>query len=387
MEPIAQLESLLAPQGILTVTTGGDEIGRLLTARYNTADPEAVRDAWRAQLERVAGARVVLIGVPMDAGAGFERGSFKGPLGVRSALLAGGAYDAFDAAGVVDVGDVRVNPHLVDDSYYTPALLDAVRRARGVDAPAVAPLSAFAAALDAIRALNPDARVIHLGGDHSTSRVPVEWLARDPRATPGDLGVLHFDAHTDLLSARDGVPHNFATWAYHANDVIGRGGRLVQLGVRVSGRSAEDWERDLDLHQLRMDRLTGRPLADVCDEVVGLLRDAGVTRVHVSNDIDGTDPTFAASTGTMELGGMHPDLVSAVTLAVGRAFDVASADVVEVAPPLKWHVPGEPARTIRTACRYVIDQLEAMTGSRLTDAFDALEPATVAQVERVPPLF
>ena len=386
-DAIERLEAMLAPQGILTVTTGGDEIGRLLQARYGSTDPDEVRRAWRAGLERIAGAKVVLIGVPMDAGAGFERGSFKGPLGIRSALVAGGAYPAMEAAGVVDVGDVRVNPHMVDDAYYAPEVLDAVREARGVDAPAVTPLSAFAAALDAIRELNPGAKVLHLGGDHSTSRVPVEWLARDPSAKPGELGILHFDAHTDLLAARDGVPHNFATWAYHANEVIGRGGRLVQLGVRVSGRSAKEWEQDMDLHQLRMDRLEGRLIEEVCEEVVGLLRDAGVKRVHVSNDIDGTDPVYAASTGTMEVGGMHPDLVSAVTLAVGEAFEVASADVVEVAPPLKWHVPGEPARTIRTACRYVVDQLEAMLGERVTDAFDVLEPATPEQVADVPPLF
>ena len=84
------------------MTTGGDEIGRLLQARYGAADPDEVRRAWRAGLERVAGAKVVLIGVPMDAGAGFERGSFKGPLGIRSALVAGGAYPLMEAAGVVD---------------------------------------------------------------------------------------------------------------------------------------------------------------------------------------------------------------------------------------------------------------------------------------------
>lgn len=385
--PIEILKTVLAPQGIKTVTTGGDEIGRFLEQRYGSTDPGAVREAWEADLERISTARVVMLGVPMDAGAGFERGSFKGPLGIRTALLAAGVYDAFAAAGVVDIGDVRVNPHMVDDTYYTPQLLDAVRAARGRDdALPVSPHSAFRAALEAISELNPDARVLHLGGDHSTSRIPAEWLTAEGSNTARDLGILHFDAHTDLLSERDGVPHNFATWAYHANEAIGRGRRLVQLGIRVSGRSRSFWEDELDLRQIRMDEIDSRPVDEIVDEVVDIYRLAGVTRLYMSNDIDGTDPRWAASTGTMEPGGMTPEFVSEMIRRIGAEFPIVAADVVEVAPPLKWHVPGEPARTIATACRYVIDTLEVMlsTEERLSSAFDDVVPATMDEVLSAP---
>ncbi len=370
MNLINRLVSVLAPQGILTVTTGGDEIGRFLGARWGSTDPVEVAQTWIANFSKVADAKAIIVGVPCDVGAGFERGSFKGPLAIRTALLAAGMYDRFDAAGVVDIGDIRVNPQLLDDSYYTPEVLDRVREARSLPADApVSPLSALRAVLDDLGTLSPGAPVLVLGGDHSLSRVPVDALVARGNAAQ-DLGVLHFDAHTDLLDLRDGVPYNFATWAYHANDAIGRGRRLVQVGVRVSGRSREEWEQTLDLRQMRMDEIDGRDHAEVAAEIVAGLKAAGVTRVYVSNDIDATDPTFAASTGTMEPHGLHPNLICTVLAAVAAEFTIVGSDVVEVAPPLKWHVPGEPARTIRTACRYVVAQLNATLDQPLENPFE-----------------
>lgn len=384
MHDLELLQTLLAPQGILTVTTGSGEIADFLRMRYGSDAPAAVRARWLAEFDRLADARAVIVGVPCDVGAGFERGSFKGPLGIRTALLAEQLYPHLSAAGVVDLGDVRVNPQLLDDSYYSGALLDSVRRARGVGADVpVSPLTALRAALDAIARLNPSARVLLLGGDHSLSRVPVEALVG--RGNPAaDLGVLDFDAHTDLLDLRDGVPYNFATWAHHANDAIGRGGRLVQVGVRVSGQPRAHWESTLQLRQMRMDEIVGRPHAEVADEVVGCFEAAGVRRIYVSNDIDGTDPTFAASTGTMELDGLDPRLVRAIVAAVAARFEIVGADVVEVAPPLKWHVPGEPARTLRTAASYAISQLQAMLGAPLPNPFTDVQPAEPTAVANFP---
>ncbi len=380
--PTETLRTLLAPQGIKTVTTGGSEVGRFLQRRFGSTDDVVVRERWSAELQRIERARALVVGVPMDAGAGFERGSFKGPLALRTALLEAGLWERMSDAGVVDLGDVRVNPHLVDDSYYTADLLERVRRARDRDDDLpVAPHSALRAVLRACHELAPETPVLVLGGDHSISRIPVEVLAE---RFPDTLGVFHVDAHTDLLDERDGTPHNFATWAYHANDAIGRGRRMVQLGIRVSGRSRDAWETELDLRQIRMEEAEVATPEELADEVSQILRDAGVRQVYVSNDIDGTDPTYAASTGTMEPGGLHPDLVIHVLRRLGADFDVVGSDLVEVAPPLKWHVPGEPARTIRTGARYVLEQLDAMIGTNLAPSLSLPEPADPGQVARAP---
>ena len=62
----------------------------------------------------------------------------------------------------------------------------------------------------------------------------------------GVSGLLHFDAHTDLLQERLGIQYCFATWAYHANELLRRDGRLVQVGIRASGRSQSHWESSLE---------------------------------------------------------------------------------------------------------------------------------------------
>ena len=383
--PHTQLQHLLAPQGIKTVTTGGDEVGRFLQRQFGSADIEQARSVWLEQLSRIQGARVVIIGVPSDAGAGFERGSFKGPLGVRTALLdIPGLKDAFEDHGVVDVGDVRVNPHLVAEDMISPAVRDAVREDRGwgdledLELP-VTPHGALERSLELIRAIEPDARVLMIGGDHSLSQVPVRVLTRADRNASKDLGIVHFDAHTDLLSTRDGVATNFATWAYHANDMIGRGGRLQQLGIRVSGYDAEHWEQTLDVRQHWADVTCDRP-DEVAAMVIDELREKGVTRVYISNDIDGTDPTWAASTGTMELHGMSPAFIFDVIARVGESFELVGSDLVEVAPPLKWHVPGEPMRTIQTAACYVIAQIEAMLNTSLSLEAKIPKPIPLAQI-------
>ena len=50
----------------------------------------------------------------------------------------------------------------------------------------------------------------------------------------------------------------FATWAYHANELVGRGGRLVQVGVRASGARSEHWESTLGVRQFWADEVAAR---------------------------------------------------------------------------------------------------------------------------------
>lgn len=393
---LATLSRILQPQGIKVVTTGADEIGSFLARRYGSTDDAVVQARWRETLEKLTSAKVVLLGVPMDIGAGFERGAFKGPLGIRSQLLrVDGLYQRLEEAGVVDIGDVRVNPSLFMDELMSDVALAAVRRARdwSEDLP-VAPLSILDRAVREIAKVAPEARVHLLGGDHSMSMVTSRLLAEAPRNAKKTLGVVHFDAHTDLLRERDGIQCSFATWAHHANEAIGRGGRLQQLGTRISGRTREDWEREGDLRQFWCDEIDARGAAAIQEELVANLKRAGVSELYVSNDVDGTDPRWVAATGTMVRGGMHPAFVSSTIEVLGEHFQVLGADVAELAPPLKWHVPGEPARSNQMAAHYALKQIEAMLGlsgapaterGRFGDAVPIPAPATEAEVWNLPP--
>lgn len=360
----AELMSMLAPAagGVHVVSTGLGETRALQRAIYHAASDEEVMPRWHEALRRIAGARVAVLGVPSDTGAGFTRGANRAPAVLRQYLLDEPEHPLF-AAGVIDVGDVRVVPQLLGDDMLSAAQIRATRAALFGDAERdlpVSPLDICARALEHILALNPDIVPVVIGGDHSVGWPAFSTAFAHARETRGQrVGLLHFDAHTDLLEQRLGVRYCFATWAYHANELLGRDGRLVQVGIRASGRDRGHWEQTLGVRQFWPDEIAARGFDGVADDIVARYRDLGVDAVYVSNDIDGTDIEWAAATGTPEPGGLSPGFVRALTRRITREFPMIGADLVEVAPPLTSGRAGEPERTLRTARDYLADLIQA----------------------------
>jgi agmatinase len=362
------LSRLLRPAGggVYTVSSGRAQQEALQRTLYQAPDAAGVEARWRAALAEVPRARVAILGIPSDCGAGLVRGAAFGPAGVRQALLK--LVPDFPAqaarAGIVDVGDVFVIPHLLTDEMLAEDQRAACRLALyGPDAPPdlpVAPLSMAERAIDGLLRLNPDLRVFMLGGDHSVAWPVVSALARHAREP---WAIVHPDAHTDLLPERLGVRLCFATWAYHANDLLGRGGRLVQVGIRASSRPRAHWEQTLGVRQFWADEVHARGEA-VIDDVIAHLRSIGVRRVYLSNDIDGTDGLAAPSTGAPEPNGLPVAFVRALIGRVGQVFPYLGADVVEVAPPIG--APEDARRTTEVAAWYMLDALASMTGAALS---------------------
>lgn len=366
MQHRARFEQMCRPAGggVHVVSTGVAEQRALQRALYHVEAPlgaesdaeSAVLDGWRRALDRLPEAEVVVLGVASDNGAGFTRGANRAPEAIRRHLLARPDHP-YHHPDVVDAGDIRVIPHLLSDEMLSTAQMRQCREALygGGELP-VSPLDLCAEALAALAILAPNARPVVIGGDHS-----VGWPAflhawrHHEQAGGRRLGLLHFDAHTDLMPHRLGVKYCFATWAWHANQLLGGDGRLVQLGIRASGRDKAHWEQTCGVVQhWAKDCLAADPEilgGQIADHLAGL----GCDALYVSNDIDGTDPAYAAATGTPEPGGLHPDWVSALTRRVGRDLPLLGGDLVEVAPPLAHERPGEPTTTLETAARYLDD--------------------------------
>ncbi len=363
-----ELALLLRPAGggIHLVSTGKAEQEALQRRLYGASTDAEVQRRWREDLARVPAARAVLLGVPSDVGAGFRRGANLGPAAIRARLLdedpafAGRAR----AAGVVDLGDVFVVPQLLHDEMLSDAQLSASRRALYPDVPGavraalpVSPLSIAQRALGRVLAANPGAKVLALGGDHSAAWPVVAALAP---ARPG-LGIVQVDAHTDLLEERLGVRYCFGTWSFHANELVGRGGRLVQVGTRASRRDRGHWESTLGVRQFWAADVRRDPAAAL-DAIVAHVRSAGVSSVYFSNDIDGTDGAVAEATGTPEPDGLEPDLVVALVRRLGREVGLAGGDVMEVAPGIASTPEGN-GRTLALAARYLRETLAAALGA------------------------
>ena len=116
---VSDLARFLRPAGggLYTVSTGRAEQLALQRRLYGAATEAEVDARWREALARLAGARVAILGIPSDCGAGLMRGAAYGPMGVREALLrvCPTFGDIAAREGVVDVGDVFVIPHLLHD--------------------------------------------------------------------------------------------------------------------------------------------------------------------------------------------------------------------------------------------------------------------------------
>jgi agmatinase len=346
-------------QGIHAVSTGRAALEAATRAYLGAGWDPAL--PWRVRLEQAltSGARVALLGVPSDTGAGIVRGAAWGPTGIREAL---------GSAPALDLGDVFVVPQLLDDEMHGAeqlarsrlALYGGVEPARRAMLP-VAPISITRRVIALVRAIAPHVRLLVLGGDHTVAwPVVAELLAPEPEDNR-DVAIVHFDAHTDLLPERLGVRYCFATWAYHANVRLGRGQRLLQLGIRASAKDRAHWERTEDVRQIWGPDAAAMTPDALAGEVVDHLRRIGARRVYVSNDIDGTDAYFAAACGTPEPGGLHPDQVVAVLEALRGRFAPIGADVVEVAPGLSLDRDAA-ARTLATAARYVRASVELLAG-------------------------
>ena len=363
-----ELRLLLRPAGggVHLVSTGRAEQLALQRQLYDVDAAADVDAAWIADLAAIADARVVILGIPSDIGAGFRRGANLGPQAVRAALLAHDPdWRAHQRArGVIDIGDVFVVPQLLSDDLLAPAARESVQRALYPGEPAaarqdlpVAPLSIAERALDLVFALNPRCKPFVIGGDHSTAWPTVAALvrARTRRLGAPNLAIVQPDAHTDLLPERLGIPICFATWSYHANDLIGRQRRLVQVGTRASRFPREHWESTLDVRQFWADECRTRPHAAL-DELVAHVEALGLP-IYFSNDIDGTDAEFADATGTPEPAGLDPEFLVELIRRLGVRAGFVAGDIMEVAPPLG---PDNGARTVALAARYTRETLDQL---------------------------
>ncbi len=375
---LEELALLLRPAGggLYLVSTGREAQEALQRKLYHARSAAEVDERFRAALARIREAKVIVLAVPSDVGAGFRRGASLGPQAMRQALLEDvpAFPDRARELGIVDIGDVFVVPQLLHDDMLSESQKEASRRALYPNVPAdvraalpVSPLSIEERVLDRVFALNPDVVPIVLGGDHSTAWPVASAMARARRAR-GDgsdrtWGIVQPDAHTDLLEERLGIRYCFATWSFHANELLGRGGKLVQVGTRATRHDRGHWEHGLGVRQFWADECMRDP-EGALDALVAHLRSCGVRDVYFSNDIDGTDSEWADATGTPEPDGLSPEFVVALIRRLGAEFRIVAADVMEVAPPLRDR-PDSTERTVHLAVRYLRETLSAVLRTTL----------------------
>lgn len=357
LQPLEKLRCLLRPagRGIHTPTSGSGHAKPMQRLLYQTDEPAQVETAWQGALAKLTEARTILLGVPSDTGAGVLRGANFGPLGVRHAFL--NKYGKYPQ-GVCDVGDVWCVPQLLHDEMLNEAQLSASRAAmypNVTEALPVSPLSIAEHVMQTIAALNPKARLVVIGGDHSVSWPAMLWA---DTLFPKKFGVLHFDAHTDLLSSRLGIKYCFATWAFHAQALLSPQ-HLVQVGIRASGKDKAHWTGTYPLQQFWASEVPFQE-ASVSERIRAHFEKLGCEQIYISNDIDGTDISAAPATGTPEADGLKPEFVHQLIRDLAKHFKIIGGDIVEVAPPLSGQRDYENEKTSVLGAEYLNTLLQSL---------------------------
>ena len=259
--------------------------------------------------ERLKDVDVGLIGVPWDSGTTNRPGPRHGPRQMRDASTMIRAANGvtvvrpFEALNCADLGDVGPNPADIIDSMtrittFYNKVLDAKIR----------PLTA--------------------GGDHLSTLPILRAVARS-----GPVGIIHFDAHTDLFhSYFNGQMYTHGTPFRRAvEEGLLDPKRVCMIGIRGTAYDTEDrdFARAEGIRVIPIEEFHARTQEDVMEEARDI---AGTGDTYVSYDIDFVDPAFAPGTGTPEVGG--PNSWQALKVAqLLKGVNIVGADLVEVSPP------------------------------------------------------
>jgi len=263
-------------------------------------------------------ARIDVIGVPMDLGAG-RRGVDMGPSAVRYA----GLQAAIERLGIatVDRGNIPVRvPESASpaeaNAKYLPIINEACARlAELVE--------------EVVRAGHVP---LVLGGDHS---IAMGTLAGVTRARGRAPGVLWIDAHGDIntpISSPSGNVHGMPVhYALEAHSVSPE--RIVFIGLRDVDEGEKRAIRELGVKAFTMSDIDRLGMATVIAEALAIAAD-GPGSLHVSFDMDGIDPAEAPGVGTPVRGGLSCREAHLLMEGVAASGALGSLEITEINPIL-----------------------------------------------------
>ena len=252
---------------------------------------------------------VGLVGVPFDLGVNYRSGARGGPAGVREAsrlirrVHPTSGIKPFEIVNVADIGDCPINPMSKDKS--------------------IEQIEAYFADLKA-KGITP----IAIGGDHTIPLPIIRALAKD-----GPIGILHVDAHADVLDTLCDDKVNHATFMRRAcEENLLDPNRVIQIGMRGSRFVQDDFQYSYDVGYtvVTMDEYEEMGRAAVIDKIHAVL---GEGPIYISIDIDGLDPAFLPGTGVPEIGGISPRDMQVILRSL-RGKEIIGGDLCEITPSL-----------------------------------------------------
>ena len=256
----------------------------------------------RTYTKDLTGAQLAITGVPFDQAVTHRTGARFGPRAIREASALqpydppyGWPTNPLEEMAIVDYGDLAFDYAKVAD--FPDALTDHIRT---------------------ILAAGPG--TITLGGDHYITYPILKAYAEKF----GPLGVIHFDAHSDLWPDDDQSRIDHGTFFYKAVKTgLIDAKRSVQIGIRTT---TDDY---LGVQFIDAREVHEKGTAAAVAKAKAIV---GNQPTYVTFDIDALDPAYAPGTGTPVWGGLH-SWQAAAMLRDLAGINMVGGDVVEVSPP------------------------------------------------------
>lgn len=267
---------------------------------------ESFLDPVRADRDRPAAAKAVVIPFGLEATVSYGSGTKSGPQAILAASHQLELYDEeLGREAYLDYGVAAVRE---------PAIPAAVE-------PALELLAGLVGAV-----LEADRLPFVLGGEHSLTAGAIRPFA----AKFKDLVVLQFDAHADL---RDGyLGHRYSHAAAMRRVLDHADIEMVQVGIRAFSREEACYAAS-QKHRLRMHL----GLEQAQWDMEAILAPLKGRPVYITVDIDALDGAIMPATGTPTPGGMSYLQLLAYLKRACELGRVVGMDLVEFAPIAGFH--------------------------------------------------
>lgn len=308
--------------------------------------------------ERGHGRKVGIMGAPLGFGAG-KIGSEMGVNAMRLSNIRGRhllehirelGYD------VTDHGDARIQKpdriaHDEENPKYLPEMVGSLKN--------------IAEKLKGI--LNDDSMPVILGGDHSIAIGTFSAVAAHFREKGEDVGLIWFDAHSDINTPESSPSGNIHGMPLAA--LFGRGdAELVMLEgfspklkpeyfAHVGARDVDTGERraiyDLDIRNsfFTMSDIDKRGMLACVEDAIAIASKAP-GGFAVTFDVDMIDPRFAPGSGTLVRGGATYREAHLALEVIAEHGGMRSFEIVEVNPMLD-----QSNITVELACELILSAL------------------------------
>jgi agmatinase len=248
----------------------------------------------------IAGADVVISGVPFDCATSFRPGARLGPQAIRAAsvqlaelLSFPFGFDPFEYLAVADYGDCKL------DFGYPQHVVEVVEA-------------------HADKILESGAKMLTFGGDHFVTYPLLKAHAKKY----GPLSLIHFDAHVDTWED-DGERLDHGSMFLRAvREGIVDPTRSIQVGIRTFN------DQTFGFTILSAPWVHRHGVDATINEIKRVVAD---NKAYLTFDIDCLDPSYAPGTGTPVAGGLSTAQALEILRSLGD-LNLVAMDVMEVAP-------------------------------------------------------